>query len=311
MGESIERLWTLMLDSDAFRRFAKRGMGSVLFRSTAYRKLNLAKNYLGSLYDSERNPPLFRDVKTFCLFIGHNKSGTSMIGGLLDAHPNVILSDEADALQYISADFRRDQIYHILLTRSRREAMKGRVTARRLTPYSYWVPDQWQGRYEKLQVIGDGTAGSSTQRFAREPDLLRRVKNVMAGVDVKLIQVIRNPYDPIAVTIVRGKQSFENAIEKYFARCKMLAALRKQLNDRNLLAVRYEDFVRHAEMNLTQVCGFLGIETSAEYLQACTRILHKEPDQNRHLVQWDAKSIDVVKSKMEQFDFLQGYSFEN
>jgi len=234
-----------------------------------------------------------------------------MIGSLLDAHPNVILADEADALQYVPAGFRRDQIFHLLLKGSRREAMKGRVTARRLKPYSFLVPGQWQGRYSRLRVVGDSTTGTSTQRFARDPDLLRRLQKVMGGVKVKFIQVIRNPYDPISIMMVRGKRTFENSIEHYFANCETLAEMRKATNSSNLFAVKYEDFVHHAETNLIHLCRFLGIDASEDYRMACTNILYKSPDQGRHMVEWDSKWIELVKNKMDRFDFLEGYTFEH
>ncbi len=233
-----------------------------------------------------------------------------MIGSLLDAHPNVILADEAGALRYLSAGFSREQIFHILLRGSRREFMKGRVTARRLTPYSYLVPGQWQGRYDKLRVIGDGTAGSSTRRFAHDPDLLQKLQNVMGAVNVKFIQVIRNPYDPISVMMVRGKRTYENAIEHYFANCAILVELRKQLGKSSLFTVRYEDFVKQPEQKLTDLCLFLGIEPGKRYLKDCVEILHKSPDQNRQMVKWDSRWIEVVRNKIEQYDFLQGYSYD-
>ena len=310
MSKRLERLWMAFLNSDRFRAFAKRGAGSRFFRSEAYQKLNLARRYVAASYQSRKNPALFQDVRTYCMFIGHNKSGTSMIGALLDAHPNVILADEMEALRFVSAGFSRDQVFHLLLKGSRREAMKGRVTARRLQPYSYRVPGQWQGRYSGLRVIGDSTSGSSTQRFAEDPDLLQRLHQVMRGVDVKFIQVIRNPYDPISVMMVRGKRTFENSIENYFARCETLGELRKRLGDSSLLAVRYEDFVLHPEVNLTHLCRFLGVEPHDDYLKACTSILYKFPDQRRQMVEWDAKWIAVVRDKIEQYDFLRGYSFE-
>ncbi len=310
MNEALERLWVSVLNSDRFRQFAKRGSGSLIFRSEAYRTLNVARRYVTSYYAVRRDPGFFQDVKTYCMFIGHNKSGSSLIGSLLDAHPHVILADEADALQYVAAGFRRDQIFHILCKVSRREAMKGRVTARRLKPYSFLVPGQWQGRYTRLHVIGDTTTGSSTRRFARDPHLLQRLQQVTRGVDVKFIQVIRNPYDPIGVSIVRGKRTFENAIEQYFATCETLVELRKRLDDSHLLAVRYEDFVLDAERYLNNICRFLGVEADEDYLRACTNILYKSPDQRRHMAQWDSKWIDVVKDQIAQFDFLQGYSFE-
>lgn len=233
-----------------------------------------------------------------------------MIGSLLDAHPNVILADEVGALEYVSEGFNRDQIFHLLLKGSRREHLKGRVTARRLTPYSYLVPDQWQGRYSTLRVIGDGTVGSSTKRFAKDPHLLQQLQSMMEAVNVKFIQVIRNPYDPISVMMVRGKRTFENAIEQYFTNCETLVEMRRRLDSSNLCAVRYEEFVQNLEPGLAQICRYLGVEPSDEYLNACRSIIHKAPHQNRQMVDWDARWIRVVRDKIEQFDFLQGYSFE-
>lgn len=309
MYSAFERFWVSLIDSDQFRRFTGRGKGALVLRTGAYRNMRLAKNYVTSYYTCLKNPALFKDVEAFCLFIGHNKSGTSMLGALLDAHPNVILSDEVRALEYAAAGFRREQIFHLLVRGSRREFLKGRVTARRLTPYSYLVPGQWQGRYSTLRIIGDGAAGSTTRRFAADPALLPRLQRVMAPVQVRFIQVIRNPYDPISVSIVRGGRSFEGAVAHYFSNCETLVSLRAQLNDAALLAVRYEDFVRQPEEHLTRLCRYLGIEAEDDYVQACRSILRPAPDRSRDMVRWDSKWIDAVKEKIAQYDFLEGYSF--
>jgi hypothetical protein len=256
------------------------------------------------------NPRLFHEVQTFCFFVGHTKSGGSLLGSLLDAHPAVILADEADALAYVAHGFSRDQIFHILLKTSRREAMKGRVTARRLTPYSLQVPDQWQGRYQRLRVIGDSRAGPSTRQLGQIPGLMQQVEQVMAGVEVKVIQVIRNPYDPISLMMVRSGRTFENAMDHYFAYCETLAAFRRRVGRERLLAVRYEDFVREPAPLLRELCHFLGLACGDDYLQSCIGILHPAPEQSRHLVEWDARRIDAVQRKIDQYDFLSGYSYE-
>jgi hypothetical protein len=234
-----------------------------------------------------------------------------MLGSLLDAHPNAMIADGVDALQYVSAGFSRDQLYHLLLKGSRREAMKGRVTARRVTPYSFLVPGQWQGRYRRLQVIGDTTSETATRRFAKEPSLLHELHKMIGEGSTKFIQVVRNPYDPISYMMVRGKRTFENAIERYFTVCEMLAELRRHLNGSELLTVRYEDVIHQPEGSLAGVCRFLGIEGSDDYLKACAGILFKTPDQSRRMVEWNSKWIGEVESGMERFDFLEGYSFEH
>lgn len=311
MSNSLEDIWVSWLNSERWRQFAKWGVGAKFFDSQAYRKLDRARRFATTYYKSLRQPELFRDVQTFCMFIGHTKSGSSLFGSLLDAHPDIILADEADALRYVAEGFHKEQIFHILLKGSHREAMKGRVTARRLDPYSLAVPDQWQGKYRALKVIGDSKAGPSVRRLAREPELLHEVQRVMKGVDTRFIHVIRNPYDPISVMMVRGQRTFENAVEHYFEYCETLIALRQQLDSSNLIAVRYEEFVQQPERRLGDLCRFLGVAADDEYLRACAGILHKSPVRSREMVTWQPEWIDVVQERIGQVDFLVGYCYEN
>jgi hypothetical protein len=306
---SSERLWVSIVNSKPFRQLATSSLGAPLFDSRVAHHISMARRFVTTFYATRQKPDLFRELKTFCLFIGHTKSGSSMLGSMLDAHPHVILADGSDALQYVHAGFRKEQLFHILLKCSRREAMKGRVTARRLTPYSFEVPDQWQGRYEKLKVIGDTTSETAIRHLAREPRLLDDFQRMMAGVDLKYVHVIRNPFDPISVMMIRGKRSIDNAIERYFNTCEMLAQTRKRLTSSNLLALRYEDVVNQPKASLETLCRYLGAETDDAYLSACTAILHKSPDRTREKVAWDSNSIALVEKKIKEFDFLEGYDF--
>lgn len=310
MENVLEKLWVSLIDSNQFRKFVGKGIGYQLFRSDVYRNLRLKNNYMSTYFATLLKPSLFNDVRSLCLFVGHNKSGTSMLGSLLDAHPNVILADEVGALDYVSLGFKREQVFHLLLKGSRRELLKGRVTARRLKPYSYLVPHQWQGRYTNLQVIGDGKAGTSTRQFAENPQLLSNLLSVMNGIDVKLIQVIRNPFDVISVMMVRGQRTFENSINHYFTSCENLIGLRRKMRA-NLIAVYYENLVTYPKENLVRICNFLGVEPHNEYVQACSGILHDKPDRHRHMVDWTPEWIRIVEENLARYDFLQGYYFES
>lgn len=310
MAASLERLWVSWLNSDRWRRFAKWGPGARLFRTDLYRSIDRARRYTITELQCRMEPAAFQDVQTFCFFVGHTKSGGTLLGSLLDAHPAAILADEADALAYVAHGFRREQIFHILRKTSRREAMKGRVTARRLTPYSLRVPGQWQGRYRTPRVIGDSKAGPSTRRLGRDLTLVHQTERIMAGVGVKVIHVVRNPYDPISLMRMRSGRTFDNAIDHYFAYCDTLAALRARMDSSQLLTVRYEAFVREPSSGLRTLCDFLGLECSDAYLQACIAILHPTPERSRDLVAWDPHWIRVVQRNIEQYDFLAGYSYD-
>jgi hypothetical protein len=309
--ESLERAWVTFMNSNGFRKFAQQGAGSKVIGTESYKRLLLAKNYVSTYPSSQINNARFEGVKTFCVFIGPTKSGSTMIGSLLDAHPNIVLADELDALRYVAAGFNKHQLYQILLRRSRRHAMVGRITARRLQAYSFEIPGQWQGSQQNLQVIGDSKAGITTRRLAENPGLLERLDQVMAGVAVKLIMVIRNPYDPITAMMIRGKRPFDNAMARYFTNIKYLVALREVIDVSDLEVVRYEDFVYRPKERLNQICHFLGVSAGEDYLNDCAAIIYDSPEKIRHMVSWQTEWIKAVETEIERYDFLQGYSFEN
>ena len=307
----MERAWVSFTNSERYQHFAKQGPGSVLFRAIGYRKLVVAKNYVTTYPRSRLNNGVYNDVKSFCSFIGPTKSGSTLVGSLLDAHPDAILADEADALRYVEAGFNRYQIYEILLRRSRRHAMIGRVTARRLTAYNFEVSSQWQGRYRALQVIGDSKAGISTRRLGENPKLLERLERVMKGTEPRFIMVIRNPFDPITAMRIRGRRSVEDATARYFENCAYLVALRQVIDSKRLHMVRYERFVEEPRESLRRLCAFLDLSPDQEYLDACAAIIYDKPEQIRHDVEWQPAWREAVIEKSAAYDFLADYTFEN
>jgi hypothetical protein len=274
--------------------------------------LRMARRYVTSLYRSRQERTWYQDIKTYCMFIGHARSGHSIVGALLDAHPSIILPDEVDALQYVSAGFSREQIYHLLLARSLRQANKGRTKGGRDgKTYSYQVPGQWQGRFEQLCVIGDSKAGVSTQRLARNPALFEQLQRTMKDVDVKVILVVRNPYDNISTMILRGGRTFENAIERYFSNCEALIKIRERVSSTDFLLIKQEDVIEQPQARLGEICRFLGVDAADDYLNACASILYKSPAQSRQNVQWRPELVDAVRRQSDQYDFLAGYSYEH
>ena len=134
---------------------------------------------------------------------------------------------------------------------------------------------------------------------------------VMQNADTKFIQVIRNPYDPISLMMVRGKRTFANAIDHYFDYCETLMSLRRQIDSANFLSVRYEAFVRQPRMYLENICHYLGLEVTEDYLDACISIVYESPERSRRIVEWEADWIEIVQNRIAQVDFLEGYTYDN
>ena len=77
--------------------------------------------------------------------------------------PDVVVSHELDVLKYVAAGYRRSQLLTLVLEHSRANAAAGRKS----WGYSYAVPGQWQGRYDRLEVVGDKRGRRTTARLRR------------------------------------------------------------------------------------------------------------------------------------------------
>ena len=94
------------------------------------------------------------------MFIGYPRSSHSLVGAILDAHPEIIIPHQYDALRYwikyrpSTAGKTKISKYHLffdLHQLSREQAMFGiRSTYNegKMEGYSYNVPGLWQGGYQ-------------------------------------------------------------------------------------------------------------------------------------------------------------------
>lgn len=275
-------------------------------------RLIVARMYARSYQWARQQPDLFSEVRTYAMFLGHARGGGSLVGALLDAHPNTIIADEVDAFQYVDAGFTREQIFHILLERSQRQAKKGRVKAGRDgKTYSYHVPGAWQGCYEQLLVMGHSKAGISTQRIGSDPRVLERLQKLLGNIRLSLVLSLRNPYDTISTMNIRSGRELESGMAQYFANCAAMQKVQDLIPPENLLVMRHEDLLSNPDVHLRQMCSFLEIAAGEQYMQACSSILYSSPAASRTKVKWEPGMIQKVEREIEKFPFLEGYSYES
>ena len=251
----------------------------------------------------------FQNVDKYCMFIGYPRSGHSLVGSLLDAHPNIIIAHELNALNFVDMGFNQQQIYYLILKNSRKFATQGREWS----GYSYEVHHQWQGKFRDLKVIGDKKGGGSTGLLRYKPELLNVLQNKI-DVPAKFIHVIRNPYDNISTMYTRSNKKdkkLADSINQYFGFCDTIAQLKQEINQGDMIDIRHEEIISNSKFWLNEICKFLGIDAGDDYLNDCANIIYQSPNKSRHKLQWNDELIETVKNKMNQYDFLSGYSYED
>lgn len=249
----------------------------------------------------------YEHLNSFCLFVGPNRSGTTVVGALLDAHPNALIGHEVDAfedrgrtgrLQFA----RREDLFAKIVKNSARKAQLGRPGKRREGPVSYAVPGQHQGESERLQVIGTKRAQRTMQALDRNPSGLSDLQD-QVELELKLIHVVRNPFDNIA-SMTPASQP-RPPVSNYAHVTEQLRRIRSEPWPIHELAL--EDLIGHPESELTRLCEFFDLPVTREYLEACGRIILAEPNQSRRDRRWVAEDVASVRALVEDVPWLRRY----
>ena len=272
--------------------------------------------HLATVKASKEFAPSFANVETYCTFIGYSRSGHSLVAALLDAHPNIVMAHELRAVKYIQYGFSREALYYLLFQRTK---IRGH-SWKRGGGYTYDVPNQWQGSFEKIRVIGDKHGEFTVTTLADNPKLLEKLQNVVK-VPIKFIHVVRNPYDNIATIAIKiagyhrhsevHNSDIERAIKRYFRVCESVMKVKAIVDSADVLDLHHEDFVKEPKAQLRKVCLWLGIEPSSNYLDDCNKVVFESPRKSRHKIQWNEDLKQEINSKMQLFPFFERYTFDN
>ena len=264
-----------------------------------------------STLDSVRVHKTFAHLNSYCVFIGSSRSGSTLLGALLNAHPEIVISNELDALYLFKLGLPRDVIYSQILKNERRFAARDY----KWTGYDYAVPGQYQGTFTRLRVIGDKKAGQSTRRLANKPRMLGVLRRD-AGVPIRVVHIVRNPFDNIASRGRRQKQDVVGvtdlgpAIEGYRMLTESVDNIRDRLRPDELIDVRYESFVDSPGPHLVELCRFLGVDAPPGYVDACTSLV-RSASRTRDHAPWSTADRQHVEALIEAHPVLAGYDFDH
>ena len=159
-------------------------------------------------------PAVIDGVKKFVLFVGYPHSGHSIVGTILDAHPHIVMAHEFMLFER-SPIFSEPQspnwtqnLFNVLYQDSHLDASNG-TRLKTNKGYSLSIDGLWQGRFDKhIDVIGDKSGGTVTNVFMfNKADFFFKYSALMSRlpVSIKVIHVMRNPFDMIATSAIFSK----------------------------------------------------------------------------------------------------------
>ena len=280
---------------------------------------------------------VINNISHFVLFVGCDRSGSSILGSLMDAHPHAIVANEwrFPMITEIgsSPNLKRDLFDKLYSASAKSEKRfhsdKG---------YTLQVDGLWQGTYNNyIELIGDKTSGFDLIPFIKDKGMFRRNYNILKtqlNIPIYAIQAIRNPYDVIATGAIikaRGNENFrdlkqevrqnktggklnepwyiEREIRYVFDMYTSAKKVKDIMGKENVLDVHNSDLVSDPRGTISQIFQFMGVGTTEHYLDLSAQKVFKSGSQSRHLVLWTLEQLELVETRMREFEELNKYSF--
>ena len=277
-----------------------------------------------------------KDIHTICLFVGQGRSGTSLIGYLLNQHPNIAIAHEYYLLKHINANnvdhHLQRMFYEVQKTKYADFISLGEYSFHKLRPEQFVN--------QPIQVLGDKAAGNNARVIGKRENVLQIIEG--AQKIVKFIFVIRNPYDIISTISLRGvfgrsplyqegcsitqvadrlgasTQSRAQLSEELpivtkilFGKMRVVQELTERYGEA-LIPIYYHEFAAEPCRELRKLLKFLNVEEPTGYLDEAAKQV-RPATQSRELINyvWSDSARAEVAEQMRHFNFFADYSFES
>ena len=257
-------------------------------------------------YYLRRHDKVLNGVETCCLFLGYPRSGHSLIGSFLDAHPEALIAHRLNAAKYFAKGMRLRQVLMLMIRNSERFAATGRA----LTAYSYPIVNQWQGRYQRLRLVGDQEGNHTARILGESPELITHFQ-AGSSLRFRLLHVVRNPYDNIATWALRSFSSLPDMANVYFARCQAIATVKDALSSSMMLDIHHEMTLQDPAYQIRRLLNFLDLPEIEGYIDACVGIVNSSPNRSRHNVTWPSSLRRDIQNRIDEIPWLANYRYES
>ncbi len=218
--------------------------------------------------DGVRNRRTFQGVERFFFMLGYTRSGSTLVGSLLNAHPQMVIAQEIDIFRFLRPGITRNTLFGMVLVRDRQFA----AIDRDYHGFDYAVPEGDQGRFTTLRVLGDKHAGRATRRLRDDPHALERLRSLV-GVPIRVLHLVRNPFDNIASIARNRDMPLSSAIAIYRKLGIAVDQTMTRLSTDELFEIRYEDLTADPTARLNEICGFIGVPATTDYLNRCATLI--------------------------------------
>ncbi|MEM9252694.1 MAG: hypothetical protein AAGB29_10130 [Planctomycetota bacterium] len=244
----------------------------------------------------------FDRVNTFCFFVSPARSGHSIIGQLLCAHPDVVVSDELGAVTMIDEGMSVEQVFALIRTQDLNLQARGRAKS----GYDYRVGAAQNRMDKRPLVMGDAKGARATSLLAGDETFAPRLREAM-GMPIRAIVHLRDPFDIVGSRVKRRGRQLDEAIQRVeLLHAELLTAAGRLAEDERLIQ-HHEDVIADPAEAFRRMFAFLGVEPDERAVKACAAKLWQRPRTARTQADWSGESTARLRRLIDENPLLAPY----
>lgn len=221
----------------------------------------------------------------YLFFVGYPRSGSTLLGQIINSHPNCLISNEFRALDSI--------IKH---THNIDDVMSAAAEDARilfevgLENYKNYNIDKFQGKWKSadfiynnplfnkrdIKLIGDKKAGSTTRLYiSHKNEFLKFLKSNPDIIFIKIERDIESTCKSYVKSHPHEAKDLASARDKILYLDNKSNEFLDNINDQNKYIIKYESLVNDPRLEIHQLFSFLNLDTEPEVIEIISNLVKK------------------------------------
>ncbi|MEM7490751.1 MAG: sulfotransferase [Pseudomonadota bacterium] len=273
-------------------------------------------------------------VDTMVNFVGYPRSGHSLVGSILDGHPEAVLSHELDAMGLLLKGVPAAHLPALMAWQSEQFTAAGRWW----NGFRYDIGTGHHGMAGRPRVVGDKKGDWAARWFAMDPSLADRLDRE-SPLRTAWILVTRHPLDNVATMSLRKNGAYDrlriahsgtggfgaalaaaqqagdiarearaDMVADWQAMTAAVAGMKARVPADRWFELVYEDFVADPTAECARLAAFLGLNAPADWLSAAAASVRPSSRRSRDAVAWPPDLAATIAETVARTDFLRAYA---
>jgi hypothetical protein len=256
---------------------------------------------------------MFEDIEKICLFLGCNRSGSSLVRSILNAHPDVLISHETGrdscyikmfnnqiSKQEVLKNFYNNAINHSAT--SQRVYYNFQTKEMKTGVYDNTIKGHFQGKVDVLRVLGD-KSGPWLCDMGYEFDKIHERLEDFFEKKVYYIHPIRHPFSNL-LSIYGASESYGNFFKWSDGTKKTLEYLPKE----RVFNVPLEHLVERRGDFVKEIFDFLEVKTDEKLTTDISKVIFKEVNNKKYKEILTEDQIKNFKDMIKKYEWYDIYN---